>query len=55
MARYELTEEQVRALKVLLATANIKGSEAPTIINLARALDMPVKEKASPPKPEVPK
>ena len=44
MSKYELTDTQVKQLINIISNANIKGSEAPIVVALARALQMPVKE-----------
>jgi hypothetical protein len=48
MALYELSEEQVRNLRTLIANANIKGADAPTIIELINALSRPIQSEATP-------
>ena len=48
MGLYRLTDDQVKQLRVILANAQIRGSEAPVIIQLSQALIRPVPE----PKPE---
>lgn len=42
--KYELSDEQVKTLQIILANANIKGSDAPAIINLNIALTKPIAE-----------
>lgn len=44
MAKYELSDQQVRNLKAIIMDANIKGEVAPMIIGLLQALDNPVHE-----------
>ena len=39
-----LTESQQKQLQAILASAQIRGSDAPTIIGLAQALSRPVPE-----------
>lgn len=45
MAKYELSDEQVKNVKAIMADANIKGATAPVIVDLLRALSSPVVEK----------
>lgn len=45
MARYELTNNQVKSLRALIANANIKGMDAPIILELQQALLRPIIEK----------
>tara|TARA_Y100000310_G_C20431815_1_gene691842 strand:- start:589 stop:765 length:177 start_codon:yes stop_codon:yes gene_type:complete len=45
MANYSLTDEQVKALVAILSAAQIRGSDAPTVMNLAKALQSPLVEK----------
>jgi hypothetical protein len=46
MAQYELSDDQVKVLKQVLANAQIRGADAPVIIELANSLSRPVvKEK----------
>jgi hypothetical protein len=43
MAEYELSDEQVKTLIVIINDSNIKGSAAPIIVGLFEALSSPVK------------
>jgi len=43
--RYEISDNQIRSLKGILANANIKGVEAPMIIELNNVLSRPIIEK----------
>ena len=44
MAKYELSDQQVNALLVIIDNADIKGKAAPAILNLKQALSRPIKE-----------
>lgn len=44
MAKYELSDEQVKQLMIILNNAQIRGADAPAIIELSRAIQIPVKE-----------
>ena len=45
MAKYELTDEQVKNLQNILANTQIRGADAPVIIKLVQALQKPIEEK----------
>lgn len=45
MARYELSEKQIELLRQILATVQIRGADAPAIIDLATALNKPLPKK----------
>ena len=51
MAKYELTDEQVKQLMSILANTTIKGADAPAIIDLSRALQAPIKDEEPKKKP----
>jgi len=42
--KYELSEAQVKQLLSILANTQIRGADAPAIIELSRALQVPIKE-----------
>ena len=42
--KFELTEQQVQNLKAIVMDANIKGSMAPVIVDLMKALETPITE-----------
>ena len=50
--KYELSNNQVKTLLSILSNANIKGSDAPIIIELATALGNPIKETFQPVEPK---
>ena len=44
MAKYELSDDQVKQLLAIIASAQIRGNDAPVIIQLVQALQKPVVE-----------
>tara|TARA_Y100000310_G_scaffold162432_1_gene162398 strand:+ start:30 stop:179 length:150 start_codon:yes stop_codon:yes gene_type:complete len=44
MAKYELSDEQQKQLLAIISAAQVRGSDAPAIVNLAKALQSPLKE-----------
>ncbi len=44
MAKYELSDEQIKNLLSIINNAQITGAAAPTIILLAKALQSPIRE-----------
>jgi len=47
MALYEISEQQVNVLKILINSANIKGADALIILTLLQILDKPIKKEDS--------
>ncbi|MHA1853870.1 MAG: hypothetical protein ACTSUF_10260 [Candidatus Heimdallarchaeaceae archaeon] len=47
MAKYELTDQQVKQLLIIISNANVRGSDAPAIMSLTNALKKPLIEKVS--------
>ena len=41
---YELSDQQQKALLTLISNANIKGADAPIVVQIAQALQKPKKE-----------
>ena len=41
---YELTDAQVKQLKIIIAECNIKGASAPAIVELLSAMGKPIKK-----------
>lgn len=44
MAKYELSDVQVRNLRAILADANIKGKDAGAILEIVKAISIPIQE-----------
>lgn len=53
MAKYELSDAQVKQLMTIIANATVRGSDAPAILQLSRALQTPIKEVKKDEKKEV--
>ena len=52
---YELSDQQQKALLTLISNANIKGADAPIVVQIAQALQHPVKEESKEEPKEEPK
>ena len=44
MAKYELSDVQVRNLRAIIADANIKGRDSSAVIEIINSLSKPVQE-----------
>lgn len=42
--KYELSDEEVKALKNIIANIQIRGADAPMVIRISQALSRPIKE-----------
>lgn len=45
MAKYELSDEQVKQLINIISAAQIRGADAPAVLKLAQALQQPLVDK----------